>query len=180
MKTVIINGSPRNNGDTAALISALTEQVGKDVMQFDAYDGSIAPCIDCRACQSSEQCAINDSFNTLLEAINAADIIVIASPVYFSELTGPLLSVASRLQYVWVSDAIHHRPVLDKKPRRGIILLTAGGQGSHTKALETATCLLHQMGVETIDSVCSVNTDRTPAEQDEAAKQRIRALFHTA
>lgn len=176
MKTVIINGSPRNNGDTAALISFLKNELQSDYVQFEAYDGKIRPCTDCRSCHINDQCSIQDSFPELLQAINTADVIVIASPVYFSELTGPLLSVASRLQFAWISDAIRHQPVIDKKPRHGIVLLTGGGQGSADKALNTATCLLRQMGVQTIESVCSLKTDQLPAMQDKEAQRAIHDL----
>ena len=179
MKTVIINGSPRMNGDTAALIDILKDAVHGEHKQFNVYDGSIRPCIDCRACHVNDQCSIQDAFSELLDAIDDADVIVLASPVYFSELTGPLLSVASRLQYVWVSNNIRHRPVISAKPRRGIIVLTGGGQGSVDKALHTATCLLRQMGAQSIDSVCSLHTDCLPARQDEEAKRTIRELADT-
>ncbi len=176
MKTVILNGSPRQDGDTAALLSILKNELQGDIVQFDAYDGSIHPCTDCRHCYSQDSCTIHDAFDDLLDALDGANNVVIASPVYFSELTGPLLSVASRLQYIWISSQIRHRPVLSKRQRRGIVLLAGGGNGSYKKALDTATCLLHIMGTELIGSVCSVQTDHIPAAQDESAKQAILEL----
>lgn len=177
MLTVIINGSPHKDGDTAALISALKEKVGGDFLQFDAYDDDILPCQDCRACWVNDSCAIKDGFEDLLDAVNKADNIVLASPIYFSEITGPLLSVISRWQYVWVSKHMRNTNVLQDKDRRGIILLTGGGQGKPEKALDTATCILRQMGAKTIDCVSSLNTDHLAASRDEAAMQQIRNLF---
>lgn len=177
MLTVIINGSPHKDGDTAALIAALKEQLDGEYCQFDAYDDDILPCQDCRACWVNDSCAIKDDFASLLEAVNKADNIVLASPIYFSELTGQLLSVISRWQYVWVSKHMRNTDVLVDKKRRGIILLTGGGQGKPEKAIDTATCILRQMGADTIDCVCSLNTDRLAAARDEAALQQIHDLF---
>ena len=177
MKTVIINGSPRKNGDTAALISHLKKGLHGEIVQFDAYDSSIRPCIDCRACRNGEQCPIQDAFPKMLSAINEADVIVLASPVYFSELTGPLLSVASRLQFAWIAESVHHQPVITKKARQGIILLSGGGLGAPHRALDTAACILRQMGAHVIGSVCSLQTDELPAAQDETAKMQIDELI---
>lgn len=178
MKTVIINGSPHKSGDTATLITYLKESLSGEIKQFDAYDGSIHPCTDCRACWSNDACTINDAFPTLLRAINDADLVVIASPVYFSELTGPLLSVASRLQFVWTGNAIRHRPAIKEKQRRGIILLCGGGQGAPNKALDTAACLLRQLGAQLVGSVCSLQTDNVSAAQDKSIKAQIRDLIN--
>lgn len=178
MLTVIINGSPHDDGDTAALINAVKEQLDGEFCQFDAYDDDILPCRDCRACWVNDSCAIKDDFTKLLNAVNNADNIILASPIYFSELTGQLLSVISRWQFVWVSKHMRNTCVLEDKQRRGIILLTGGGQGNHSKAVDTAACILRQMGVDTIDCVCSLNTDHLAASRDTEALQKIHDLFH--
>lgn len=177
MYTVIINGSPHTNGDTAALIDALKERLGGEFSQFDAYDETIRPCEDCRACWVNDSCVIKDEFDSLLQAVNKADNIVLASPIYFSELTGQLLGIISRWQFVWVSKHMRNTEVLEKKKRRGIILLTGGGQGKCDKALDTATLILRQMGADTIDYVSSLNTDRLAAARDTEALQKIHDLL---
>ncbi len=85
MKTLILNGSPRINGDGEYRI-------------VDAYRCNISPCLDCRYCWKSNGCAMNDEMQEIYKYIQECDNILIASPLYFSELTGKLLDVGSRLQ----------------------------------------------------------------------------------
>ena len=50
LKTLIINGSPRINGDTASLLDVLKENIDGEYRVIDAYRCSISPCLDCRFC----------------------------------------------------------------------------------------------------------------------------------
>lgn len=50
MKTLIFNGSPRKNGETAYMIRTLQENLGGDFKVVNAYRADIRPCIDCRWC----------------------------------------------------------------------------------------------------------------------------------
>ncbi len=176
MKTLILNGSPRKSGDTAALLQAFLTHLDGEVYQINAYDGHIHPCTDCRWCMTHASCAIQDAMQEVYTRISEADVIIIASPIYFSELTGPLLSVASRLQYLWVSKYMRKMPILSEKTRYGVILLAGGGDGAASHAISTATCLLHQMGAEVFGTVCSHNTNHVPAAEDAAALAQVRAL----
>ena len=98
MKTLILNGSPRINGDTASLVGMLRERLGGDIYEISAYRADISPCIDCRRCRTHAGCAIDDGMREVCELLRVCDNAVIASPIYFSEVTGRLLDVGSRLQ----------------------------------------------------------------------------------
>ena len=60
MKTLIINGSPRKNGDTMVLINEFLKNLNGEVKLINTYYDKISPCIDCRYCWSNSSCAIND------------------------------------------------------------------------------------------------------------------------
>lgn len=179
MKTLIFNGSPRRQGDTAAMLDVLRAQLGGEFHQIDAYTCGIRPCIDCRWCFSHAGCVVQDEMQAVYRHIDEADNIVIASPIYFSELTGSLLSVMSRLQALWVSKFIRKEPLLREKTRQGVILLAGGGDGTADKAISTATCLIHQMGAEVAGIVCSHDTNHIPAAQDAPALAQIRQIADT-
>ena len=98
MKTLIFNGSPRKNGDTSQLLQKFCAGLDGEYRIVRAYDGAIKPCVDCRYCWEHPGCAIKDGMTEIYDWIADCDNVVIASPVYFSELTGPLLSVLSRVQ----------------------------------------------------------------------------------
>ena len=87
MKTLIINGSPRVNGDTNSLINIVKERIGGEYKIVDAYRCNISPCLDCRFCWKNSGCAIQDEMQEVYDYINDCDNILIASPIYFSELT---------------------------------------------------------------------------------------------
>ena len=173
MKTLIFSGSPRKNGDTAHLIRLLTENLDGEYRIVDAYHCSISPCVDCRWCKKNSSCAINDEMQEIYDYIRECDNIVIASPVYFSELTGKLLDVASRLQVFFCARFFRREtPIL--KEKKGAIVLVGGGAGGPDKAISTATMLLHQMRSRDIHApVLSLSTDRTPAIEDAQACEGI-------
>ena len=102
MKTLIFNGSPRRNGDTAALLNIFKTEIGGEINQIDTYFCNIKPCVDCRYCWTRPTCSINDDMQNVISMINESDNIVIASPLYFSELSGALLNTLSRLHYLYI------------------------------------------------------------------------------
>lgn len=166
MKTLVFNGSPRKNGDTASLIRALTARLSGAVNVVDAYRADISPCIDCRRCWTQEGCAILDGMQEVYRDIETCDNILIASPVYFSELTGPLLSVASRLQTYFCARMFRNAPT-NLQPKRGAVVLVGGGDGRIDRAEATARTLLHQMNCQDIHPlVSSHSTNVRPAIED--------------
>ena len=86
MKTLIFNGSPRKNGNTVSLINRLMELMDGEFKVVDAYRSNISPCMDCRYCWKQPGCAIDDEMQEVYRYIEECDNIVIASPIYFSEL----------------------------------------------------------------------------------------------
>lgn len=176
MKTLILNGSPRPHGDTVSLIQALREELAGECMTVNAYRCDIAPCVDCRACKTHSGCAMQDGMQEVYDYIQACDNILIASPIYFSELTGRLLDVGSRLQTYFC--ARHFRketPV--PKAKRGAVILAGGGDGRPEKAAGTARALLRLMNCQDIhELVCSHGTDRIPAVEDEQALAGVKSI----
>lgn len=83
MKTLIFNGSPRKNGETAYMIRTLQENLGGDFKVVNAYRADIRPCIDCRWCFDHAGCAVKDEWQEVLSYIEECDHIIMASPVYF-------------------------------------------------------------------------------------------------
>ena len=71
MRTLIFDGSPHRNGDTAAMIEAFCTELGGDVERVRAYElqGKIAACVDCRACWKKPGCAIKDGMQEIYDKI---------------------------------------------------------------------------------------------------------------
>lgn len=174
MRIVWISASPHERGESAAMAGLLLSCVPGEVRRFFAYDGTVRPCIDCGRCAISTGCSIRDDGAALLDALAWADVLVLSSPVYFSDLPGPLVGMASRMQYLWMRRRAGDDP-LPPRHRLGVILLSGGGSGVPTRALANARCYMHMLGVQTVAEACSLHTDTVPFAEDKAAQTAVRA-----
>ncbi|HIW74531.1 MAG TPA: flavodoxin family protein [Firmicutes bacterium] len=166
MKTLILNGSPKRNGDTAALIEEFTKHLKGDVRVVSSYFDNISPCLDCRHCRSTPGCIINDDLQNVYPYLEACDNLVIASPVWFSELSGPLLTLASRIQTYFAARQFRNEPNRIKH-KNGILILVGAEKGTEEKASSTAhTILKHMNALPCIASIFSLNTNILPAADD--------------
>ena len=176
MKTLIFSGSPHKDGDTAGLINLVTAKLEGEYKTVSAYFDDISPCIDCRFCWKNKGCALNDEMQQVYSYIEECDNIIIASPVYFSEITGKLLDVASRLQMYYCSKQFRNESLLTKS-KKGAVILVGGGDGSTEKACGTARILLHQMNCTDIyEPLVSHNTNICPAIEDKNVIEKINGL----
>ena len=177
MKTLIINGSPRINGDTESLIGIVKKNISGEYKVLNAYRCNISPCIDCRYCWEKAGCALDDEMQEIYDYINKCDNILIASPLYFSELTGKLLDVGSRLQTYFSARFFRGEEPIPKK-KKGAVILVGGGDGRVDKAYETACTLLHHMNCYDVhEAVFSHNTNTRPALEDEQAIMGVRSII---
>lgn len=167
MKTLILNGSPRKNGDTSSLIKKLTEKLPGEYKIVEAYSCSVSPCVDCRYCWKNSGCVVADEMQEIYGYIQQCDNILIASPVYFSELTGKLLDLGSRLQTYYCARHFRNETPITKT-KKGAVILVGGGDGNMDTAYKTACILLHHMSCLSIhEAVYSHNTNEKPAIEDE-------------
>ena len=175
-KTLILNGSPRKRGDTASLLGILKEDLRGECRVVDCYRAEIAPCVDCRACRKERRCVIGDGMQELYPYIEACDNLVIASPIYYAELTGRLLDVASRFQ-VYYSARFFRKEDPGIRPKKGGVVLVGGGDGDPARAAATARILLRQLNVKEIfPLVLSHRTNLVPAAEDEEAVDALKRL----
>lgn len=174
MKTLIINGSPRKNGDTAALTEHLKEHLLGEIKEIHTYDKKISPCIDCRMCRTNQGCAIEDEMQEIYSYLEVCDNVVIASPLYFTELTGSLLNVCSRLQTYFSSKYFRREsPLLSRK--KGAVLLAAGGSSGCENAYKTALCILKCINAQDVyPAVFAGNTDTVSAKDNRDVMKAVR------
>lgn len=105
MKVCILMGSPRKEGNTAALLRPfcrIMEENGAETEVFSLYEMNIHPCIACRACQKDWSvfgCSQQDDCGLLFESILSSDLIVLATPIYSWYCTPPMKAVLDRMVY---------------------------------------------------------------------------------
>lgn len=102
MKVLIINGSPRIDGNTTTSINELIKVFDKNEIETETIqigNQNIRGCIACNSCQKNHKCVFNDSVNEVAKKLENADGLIIASPVYFASANGTLISFLDRLFY---------------------------------------------------------------------------------
>lgn len=107
MNVLMINGSPRKDGNTTIAVNEMvkifeSEDIEVEVVQVGTMD--IRGCIACGSCHKTGKCVFDDIVNTLHDKLAAADGVVIASPVYYASANGSLISLLDRLFYSNRSD----------------------------------------------------------------------------
>lgn len=174
MRTLIINGSTRENGDVAALLREFTGCLEGETRIVTWRDG-ISPCVDCRRCLTRSGCAIEDGMQDVYAYLENCDNVALASPIWFSSLSGPTLDIASRFQTLFAARFFRGEAMPAK--RRGVILLAGAQPGTEAQPERSAYVILRNMGAarENIETVKSMNTDRLPAARDAAALAGARA-----
>ncbi len=93
MKVLCINGSPRRNGSSSLLIDKIIEGMSvsdKSVIIHHLGDMKINYCIGCKNCYKTGRCIQNDDVDDIIQDVIAADIVIIASPSYWGDITGHL------------------------------------------------------------------------------------------
>jgi putative NADPH-quinone reductase len=121
---LVLNGSPRRKGTTSWMISALLDTLEGEKEIIPAYTSGVSPCIDCRSCWKTRGCAITDGMQEIYRKIDAADVVIFASPIYFHSVTGPLKILIDRLQVYWASRLRKDR-ALDRR-KVGAVLMCGG------------------------------------------------------
>jgi len=94
------------------------------------------------------------------QAMDEADNVVIASPIYFGNLTGSLLHWASRLQFFWAARNIRKVQPISAKHRKGVVILIVnGGEKPYGAAIFAGKDLLKQTAAECCEIVHWTNDD---------------------
>ena len=102
MKVLIINGSPRVNGNTSIAIAEMVKTFEAEGIETEVCQIGSKPvrgCIACGSCHTKGRCAFDDVVNELAPKFEAADGLVVASPVYYASANATLIACLDRLFY---------------------------------------------------------------------------------
>lgn len=100
MKVLMINGSPRKDGNTAIALHEIEKTLNKNGIETETVQiggKDIRGCIACGFCNTHGKCAFIDAVNETAEKFEKADGLIIASPVYYASANGTLISFLDRL-----------------------------------------------------------------------------------
>ena len=110
MKTIILNGSPRKNWNTAMMLKEAQRgaaSVGAETEYIDLYDLSFTGCRSCMACKRKGgqrcKCFWKDDLSPVIDRIFAADALIVGSPIYLGDITSQVHALIERLHFCALS-----------------------------------------------------------------------------
>ncbi len=102
MKVLMINGSPRKNGNTALALREMEKVFAAEGVEAETMhigNKAIRGCVACGGCARTGKCAFDDAVNEAAPKFEACDGLVVASPVYYASANATLVAFLTRLFY---------------------------------------------------------------------------------
>ena len=132
LKVLGIAGSPRRGGNTDLLLAEVMRGAaskGAEVKTIILSDLNIAPCQHCDACLKAGKCKVDDDMQMVYRELEAADRIVLASPIQFMSVTAQMKTMIDRCQALWARKYILKLPPLGSEPgRKKGLFISVGGR----------------------------------------------------
>jgi hypothetical protein len=130
-KMAAVFGSPRRNGNTDMLLESFLRGLADSglpvsveriiISQFD-----ISPCRECRYCSTDGECIVNDDMQKIYPKMIEADLIALASPVFFTTVSGYMKSFIDRFQRFWALKYELKKKILPGGSKKGLFFSCAG------------------------------------------------------
>lgn len=112
MKVLLINGSPHEHGCTRAALDEVARTLsdcGAETELINIGTGAVAGCTACGGCARTGRCVVDDGVNAAIEALAAADGLIVGSPVHYASPAGALLAFLDRMFFAG-ADRFAHKP----------------------------------------------------------------------
>lgn len=150
VRVVGIFGSPRRDGNSDILLNRALEGAesgGAVVEKIIIRDLKIAPCNSCGGCWEKGDCVIDDDMQKMYAKLVNADVVVVASPLYFMGVSAQTKAFIDRCQAFWARKYILHLPIREGgRIAKGFFIATAAreaGEGLFTGAVKTIKAFFH-------------------------------------
>ena len=138
MKTVIIHGQ-NHNGSTCHIAKQLADKIGGETSEFFLPRDFGDFCCGCTQCFTKHEtkCPHYESLSPITQAIDEADVIILASPVYVYHATGAMKAFLDHYGWRWMV----HRPDERMFKKQGVCISTAAGAGTRSTNKDMADSL---------------------------------------
>ena len=172
MKVLMLNGSPRAGGNTALALEEMRKVFQTQCIEAETVQVGSRPvrgCIACGRCTELGKCVFDDVVNELAPKFEAADGLVVASPVYYASANATLIAVLDRLFYSTPFDKT-------MKVGASVVCARRGGCSATFDELNKYFTI-SQMPIASSQCWNSIH-GRAPgdADQDQEGKQTMRTL----
>lgn len=128
VKVVGILGSPRRGGNSEILLDSCLDAArsrGAETEKFVLNAMKFVPCQECAVTRKDGICKIQDEMQKIYHAVEQADAVVVASPVFFGSLSAQTKMMIDRFQCQWLGQCFYKTYTIKKK-KRGVFLSVAG------------------------------------------------------
>ncbi len=162
-RVLVLYGSPHAAGTTTRLLDACLQGIGEaEISRFNAFSPIAAPCDDCGFCHEAAACRHRD-LDAFYNALEVADVLVVATPVYNRSFPAPLKAVIDRLQRYWAARFVRgERPPI-ATPKKTVLLTAAGADRADGVCVaEQLAPVLTVLNSTPAIAVHATATDRTP------------------
>jgi multimeric flavodoxin WrbA len=134
MKVLGIFGSPRRGGNTDLLLNEAlkgAEKENAEVERLYLREFTITPCLECHGCDDTGNCVILDDMEKIYPKLLEADVIILASPIFFYGVTAWAKALIDRSQALWTRKYLLKDPSLGKegKKRKGFFISVGATKG---------------------------------------------------
>lgn len=172
-KVLMINGSPRADGNTFCALQEIATQlekhgVGSEIIQIGR--APVRSCINCGGCHQAGECVFDDDLcNTVAKKMSESDALIVGSPVYYGQPNGGVLSLMQRVFYS------AGRYVQDK-PAAAVAICRRGGA---TTAFQTMNMMFQMMSMPVVTSQywnIAYGLGKGQARLDSEGMQTMRSL----
>lgn len=153
MKTVIIHGQ-NHKGSTYHLAHELAQKIGGELTEFFLPRDFGDFCLGCTSCfmKGPDNCPHYDKLEPITKAMDEADVIILASPVYVYHATGSMKAFLDHYGYRWMV----HSPEPSMFKKQGVCISTAAGAGMKSTNKDMADSLFYWGIAKTYKYGCAV------------------------
>jgi len=136
MKVLGLFGSPRRGGNTDLLLEEMlkgAQSQGAKIEKIFLSEYDISGCRECRSCEATGNCVIQDQMQEIYPRLMAADYIILASPIFFYGVTAQAKRMIDRCQALWAQKYVLKKTSMaekEKVKRKGWFLSVGGSRGA--------------------------------------------------
>lgn len=174
-----ISTSPRDNSNTDILLRVALEaasDAGAKIRYVRARDLSIAGCTACNACFETGRCVVQDDYQAVEQAIREADVLIIATPVFFLGPCAQAKAIIDRGQAFWAAKYVLKSPPREpcsSGPRRAMVIAIGGTPG---RRMFSCIQLTMKCWLDAVDMTYAFNLFVNRVDEADAIRSQSTAM----
>jgi multimeric flavodoxin WrbA len=170
---VVFNGSPRKDGNTTTLLDLVARgarESGAQVKYYTLFKMKFMACQGCYGCRMQDECVIKDEVTEATRKVSAADAVVIGSPIYMMQMTGPVKNLHDRFFPLIAPEG---GPRFGAKKLVTVYTQSLDDAHAYDSYFEYTAAMYPSFGFEWVDNiVCTGAADPERADRDEGLRAR--------